>query len=92
LDRETRARILRLRAQGLSQREIAARVLRSQMSVCRVLAPMGGVYRPGEVRSAGRSRRLSLEERVEIRVGLERDESFASLGRRLGRATSTIAR
>ena len=91
LDRETRARILRLRAQGLSQREIAARVLRSQMSVCRVLKPMGGVYRPDEV-SAGRSRRLSLPERVEIRVGLERDESFAGIGRRLERATSTISR
>ena len=92
LDRETRARVLRLRAQGLSQREIAAEVFRSQMSVCRVLKPMGGVYRPAEVPSSGRSRRLSLPERVEIRGGLERDESFAAIGRRLERATSTISR
>jgi IS30 family transposase len=82
---------MRLAAEGLSQREIAARVCRSQMSVCRVLAPLGGMYR----RDLGRSRspsRLSVEDRVEIRVGIERGESFAGLSRRLGRATSTITR
>jgi IS30 family transposase len=91
LDPQTRSEIIRLGAQGLSQREIAARVFRSQMSVCRVLAPLGGVYRGDALR--GRSpARLSLGDRVEIRVGLERGESFAGLARRLGRATSTIAR
>jgi IS30 family transposase len=90
LDRDVRQRIVRLAAKGWSQREIAAAVCRSQMSVCRVLAPLGGVWR-GDV-WCGSGTRLSLEERVEIRVGLERGCSFVALGRALGRATSTISR
>jgi IS30 family transposase len=35
---------------------------------------------------------LSVDEREEIRVGLEVDESFASIARRLGRPTSTVSR
>jgi len=90
LDRETRVAVIRLAAQGLSQREIAARVCRSQMSVCRVLVPLGGVY---PVRRARRSCwRLSLEDRVEIRLGLERGESFTAIARRVGRAPSTVSR
>jgi transposase, IS30 family len=91
LDGDTRREIARLAAQGLSQREIAVRVLRSQVSVSRVLAPLGGVYRRGSVRSASRAR-LSVGDRVEILIGVERGESFAAIGRRLGRATSTVAR
>jgi IS30 family transposase len=90
LDRETRVQVIRLAAEGLSQREISARVCRSQMSVCRVLAPLGGVYRTRGATTL--SRRLSLEERVEIRLGLERDESFTAIAGRLVRAPSTISR
>lgn len=35
---------------------------------------------------------LSMEEREEVRAGLERDESFAVIARRLSRATSTVSR
>jgi IS30 family transposase len=91
LDGETRREIVRLAAEGLSQREIAARVFRSQMSVCRVLGPVGGVYRRESL--GGRSSaRLSVHERVEILIGIERGESFTGIGRRLGRAASTISR
>lgn len=91
LDPETRRGILRLAAEGLSQREIAARVLRSQMSVCRVLAPVGGVYRRESLGDRSPAR-LSVAERVEILIGIERGESLTMIGRRLGRAASTIAR
>jgi IS30 family transposase len=91
LDAKTRREIFRLAAQGLSQREIAARVFRSQMSVCRVLKPLGGVRRSDVVWEPSPAR-LSSDDRVEIRVGLQAGMSFAALGRQLGRATSTISR
>jgi len=36
--------------------------------------------------------RLSLDDRVEIRLGLERAESYATIGQRLGRHRSTVCR
>ncbi|MCU1430850.1 MAG: integrase [Actinomycetia bacterium] len=90
-DRGVRRQIVGLAAQGRSQREIAATVTCSQMTVCRVLRPLGGVRRSDVVWEPS-PQRLSLEERIEIRLGLERGESLAALGRRLGRATSTISR
>ena len=42
--------------------------------------------------SAGRRRRLSLEERIEIQAGVHANESLRSIGRRLGRHASTIKR
>jgi IS30 family transposase len=82
--------MVQLAARGLSQREIAAELGRHQWVVGRVLRPLGGVWRgdgwePSPVR-------LSLDERVEIRVGLERGESFTAIGVGIGRATSTVSR
>jgi transposase, IS30 family len=88
---EVRRQILRLAAQGLSRREIAAQVLCSTKTVYRVVRPFGGVYR-AESRWVPSPARLSLDERVEIKLGLERGESCAAIGRRLGRACSTITR
>ena len=89
-DSEVRRRILRLAAQGMSRREIAEQVLCSTKTVWRVVRPFGGVYR-AEWWVPSPSR-LSLEERIEIKLGLERRESCAAIGRRLGRACSTITR
>ena len=91
LDREVRIKIIRMAAKGKSRPEIALEVSRSLGSVGNVLRPLGGVFR-SDVLEPGTGRRLSLEDRVEILIGLERDYSFARIGRELGRPTSTISR
>jgi IS30 family transposase len=59
-------------------------------SISLILHPFGGVYRASDW--APMPHRLSLEDRIEIKTGIATGESFASIGRRLGRATSTISR
>ena len=55
-----------------------------------ILAPLGGVIRKDGWAPTGR--RLSLDERVEIRVRLERGEPIRVVAAGLGRAASTISR
>jgi len=87
---EVRREIIRLAAEGLTREEIARRVSRSVGAVGYTLRPLGGVYRPEQWQpSPGR---LSLDDRVEIRLGLERHESYQAIGERLGRNRSTIWR
>ena len=81
---------MRLAAGGCSYRDIAGRVSISKSSVWRVLAPFGGVIRRDTLQAAGN--RLSLDDRVEIRVGLGGGESLRAIAARLGRAPSTISR
>ena len=53
----------------------------------------GGVKpRASKPRTDGPRPRLTLGERIEIQVGVARDESLRSIGSRLGRAASTIKR
>src|SRR4051794_1386670 len=85
-----RREVIREAAGGATYGEILERVDVSVGTVTRVLAPLGGV-----IRRSGWSpspARLSAEERVEIRLGLERGESLRAVGRRLGRSPSTVAR
>ncbi|VEG51510.1 Transposase, IS30 family [Mycolicibacterium aurum] len=57
------------------------------------LTDAGGVkQRVYEVKIEGPKPRLTLEERIQIQVGVGRDESLRSIGARLGRAASTIKR
>jgi IS30 family transposase len=81
---------MRLGAKGFSHRQIAGQVAVSAGSVGRVLRPLGGVIRTEMLATTGR--RLSLEERMEIRVGLSCGGSIRSIAARLGRATSTVSR
>jgi IS30 family transposase len=85
-----RREIVRLAAQGWTYRQIMAGLNCSMGAVQRRLQPYGGVYRRGywQVSAA----RLSLPERVEIRLGLERGWSLRRIGAGLGRAASTISR
>jgi IS30 family transposase len=87
---EVRREVLRLRAEGLSLEQIGARLGVSRSGVRLVVAPTGGVIRRDALVVSGR--RLSLDERVEIRVGLERGWSYRRIGVGVGRSPSTICR
>jgi IS30 family transposase len=90
LDENVRREIIRLAAQGLSYREIKERVGRPVSSVGLVLTPLGGVLRK-ELWSCSRFR-LSLDERVEIYLGLQLGLSFTVMATNIGRAISTVSR
>jgi transposase, IS30 family len=87
---ELRREVMRLAAHGSSYTQIQARLDLSLGVLSAVLHPLGGVIRKDMLAPTGR--RLSLEERVEIRVGLERGWSYHRIGAELGRAASTICR
>jgi IS30 family transposase len=81
----------RMRAKGLPLKAIVRAVGSTTGGICDVVnnkrvspgQPFGWTPGPG---------RLSLEEREEILLGLIKGESMSDMGRRLGRATSTITR
>jgi transposase, IS30 family len=87
---EVRREMIRLAAKGLTRDEIARRVSRSVGAVGYTLRPLGGVLR--RERWEPPSGRLTLDDRVEICLGLERGESYQRIGERLGRHRSTICR
>ncbi len=87
---ETRRQIMRLAAAGLSYRQILAQLGCSMGVVGSVLVPLGGVIRQRVWNPS--SCRLSLEDRVEIRIKVEAGWSFRQIAVMLGRATSTISR
>lgn len=87
---EKRRQIYRLAAEGKTQDEIAAAVDISQSAVSLVVLPLGGVIRKELWEPGGNH--LALDDRIEIRVGLERHETFAAISRRLGRHKSTVSR
>jgi IS30 family transposase len=91
VDPDLRREMMRLAARGLSQNEVARRVGRNVGVVNRVLRPLGGVWRSDQQWEPSPAR-LGLAERIEIRVGLEVGESFTAIGRRIGRAVSTVSR
>jgi IS30 family transposase len=90
LSSEVRREIVRLAARGCTFRDIMARLSCSMGAVQRELKPFGGVYRQQcwQVSAA----RLSLPDRVEIRLGLERGWSLRQIAAGLGRAVSTVSR
>lgn len=85
-----RREIIRLAARGLTWKEIHEQADVSVGTVRNVLRPLGGVIRPEMWRPS--SARLSVEERAEIRVGLELGWSLRAIARELGRSPSTISR
>jgi len=83
-----------LSARGATYRQITAELGVGSATITAVLRPFGGVIRTRDWDPPrGRLRpRLSLEERVEIKLALERGVSLRQIGVQLGRATSTISR
>lgn len=77
----------RLHAKGHSLREIGRMVERSKNAVMNALGrvPADGVWNPSPAR-------LSLSDREEIRVGLERGDTFTAIAAGLGRSLSTVSR
>jgi IS30 family transposase len=78
-----------LRGRGWALRDIAAEVGCGRMAVLRVVgagsvAPLKG-WKPGPGR-------LSLAEREEISLGVNRAETFTAIAGRLGRSVSTVSR
>lgn len=88
---ETRREVIRLARAGASYRDIKGRIGLPVGSVGLVLGPLGGVLRKEEW-ACPSARRLSLEERVEIQLGLGQGKSFTAIAGELGRAASTVSR
>jgi IS30 family transposase len=89
LSESAKDRIWELRAEGLSEREIARRLRLGQNTVGIYLRAVGGI-RPRPRRRAERC--LSLEEREEISRALASGQSARQIARGLGRSHTTIAR
>jgi hypothetical protein len=87
--RVVRAEIRVRVAAGETWPVVARAVGVSVRTVARVLKEAGGMPPRWTVRSA---RQLSFGEREEISIGLCCGESFSAIGRRLGRACSTVSR
>src|SRR5215472_14865625 len=88
---EQRRLALRLRARGLSLREIGPQVGCSHQGVALVVrqAARRPVRHDGWVPGPGR---LTLADREEITLGLHAGDSFTAIAARLGRAVSTVSR
>ena len=89
LSEATRDAIWKLRAQGLSDREVGRRLGLARGSVSNHLARTGGI-RPRARRRPERC--LSFEEREEISRAIARGHSARAIARALGRSHTTIAR
>ena len=90
LPSEVRRQVIRLAAGGRTYDEIRAELDVGAGTVSRVVRSCGGVFRREQWQCS--AFRLSLEERVEIALGLERGLSFTAISSRLSRAVSTVSR
>ena len=90
LPEDLRRQIIGLAAKGRSAEEIRLEVDVALGTVHNVLRPLGGVIRPEMW--APSPARLSIDERVQIRLRLESGWSFRAIAAELGRAPSTISR
>ena len=87
---EVRAEIIRLARAGMSRGEILERVDVSEGGMNLVLRPFGGVFRrEDEIVLVGR---LTLDDRIAIRSGIDREQTFEAIGSSIGRHQTTVSR
>lgn len=91
IDGELRREVIRLAARGATYREILDEVDTSVGAITIVLKRWGGVSRSDQRWEPSRHR-LSLDDRVEIKLGVERGESYQRIADRIGRHKSTVCR
>jgi len=87
---EARREVLRLAGEGLRPHEIVLRLDMSVGSVYTILNPSGGV-RPARQRPPS-PHRLSLDDRVQLQVGIAAGETYEQLAARVGRHRSAVWR
>jgi len=91
IDGELRRDVIRLASKGATYREIVEHVNTSMGTITTILRDWGGVTR-SDVSWEPSLYRLSLDDRIEIRLGIERGESYQRIGDRIGRNKSTVCR
>ena len=91
VDGELRREVIRLASKGATYREILDEVDISMGSITVVLRQWGGVTR-SDVSWESSPHRLSLDDRIEIKLGVERGETYQLIGKRIGRDKSTVCR
>jgi len=92
LELADRLEILERISLGQSQPQVADVVGTTARTVRRVLRAAGGAPSRRSRRRPRSPLRLSLSEREEIRAGIAAGDSFRAIGRRIGRAPSTVSR
>src|SRR5215211_7731679 len=90
LEPEVEREVRRLAAKGHRLREIGRMLGCSRHAVTNTLRRQPRLPRPTAWNPS--SARLSLDDREEIRVGLERGDTFTAIAKRIGRAVSTVSR
>lgn len=87
---EKKREVIRLRAGGATYPEIVEALDLALGSVELILQPLGGVIR--REMWEPKNGRLSLEERIDIYMGIKDGEALRAIARRLGRNPSTVCR
>src|SRR4051812_22459712 len=88
---EVRREVIRLTRGGATYRDIKGMLDVPFGSITLVLKPLGGVLR-AEHWTPPSGWRLTLDERVEVQLGLQQHKSLRAIAAALGRAPSTVTR
>jgi IS30 family transposase len=88
---EVRREVIDLARQGCTYQQIHGRLDLPMGSIGLVLVPLRGVLR-AEAAAEPSGVRLSLDERIEIQLGIAEDKSGRSIAAGLGRSPSTVCR